>query len=68
MDRDQNYDVSNTVPVSNTIATQFPPEQDDYCPAAALMPLTYDWTALKARIDQMNPSGSTNQPIGLAWA
>jgi Mg-chelatase subunit ChlD len=68
MDRDQNYDVSNTAPVNNTTATQFPPEQDSYCPAAALMPLTYDWTALKARIDQMNPSGSTNQPIGLAWA
>ncbi len=66
-DRDQNYDVSNTVPVNNNKPTQFRPEQDDYCPPAALIPLSYDWTALKARIDLMTPSGATNQPIGLAW-
>ncbi|MFX7567070.1 hypothetical protein ABTJ77_19050, partial [Acinetobacter baumannii] len=31
------------------------------------MPLTYDWTALKNKIDQMVPTGNTNQGIGLAW-
>ncbi len=67
-DRDQDYDIANTIPVNNQVTTQFPTEQDSNCPAAALMPLSYDWTALKARVDQMNPDGSTNQPIGLAWA
>ncbi len=32
------------------------------------MPLSYDWTALKNKIDAMTPDGGTNQPIGLAWA
>jgi hypothetical protein len=31
------------------------------------MPLSYDWTALKAKIDTMTPNGNTNQAIGLAW-
>ena len=33
-----------------------------------IMPLSYDWTALKTRIDAMEPTGNTNQGIGLAWA
>jgi hypothetical protein len=31
------------------------------------MPLSYDWTALKKKIDDMKPTGNTNQGIGLAW-
>ena len=31
------------------------------------MPLSYDWTALKAKIDTLVPTGNTNQGIGLAW-
>ena len=31
------------------------------------MPLSYDWSALKSRIDAMKPTGNTNQGIGLAW-
>src|SRR5262249_43230273 len=30
-------------------------------------PLSYDWTALKAKIDTLVPTGNTNQGIGLAW-
>ena len=30
--------------------------------------MNYNWTALNALVDQMQPNGSTNQPIGLAWA
>ena len=32
------------------------------------MPLSYDWTAIKATINAMQPTGGTNQPIGIAWA
>ena len=31
------------------------------------MPLSYDWTALKTKIDALVPTGNTNQGIGLAW-
>ena len=31
------------------------------------MPLSYDWTALNAKIDAMTPGGMTNQTIGLQW-
>jgi hypothetical protein len=31
------------------------------------MPLSYDWSALKSKIDTMTPNGNTNQSIGLAW-
>jgi len=30
--------------------------------------LTYDWTALKNKVDAMQPEGNTNQAIGMAWA
>lgn len=71
-DRDQNYDTLSTVPatVSNPtsaqLATQFPAENYSNCPTAVL-PLTYDWTALKNKVDAMNPQGNTNQSIGIAW-
>ena len=31
------------------------------------MPLSEDWTALNAKIDQMTPAGNTNVTIGLMW-
>ena len=31
------------------------------------MPLSYDWSALNAKIDSMRPGGNTNQTIGLQW-
>ncbi|MDO9473093.1 MAG: pilus assembly protein [Caulobacter sp.] len=37
------------------------------CPAASIMPLSSDETALKARIDTLQASGSTAGQIGLAW-
>ena len=45
----------------------FPAEQASDCPAK-MMGLSYDWTALKNKIDELQPDGTTNQPIGLAWA
>ncbi len=65
-DRDQSYDTRNTAPSSGVQATLFPTDQYSNCPAS-LMGLTYDWTALDNRVDAMNPSGLTNQSIGLQW-
>jgi Flp pilus assembly protein TadG len=62
-DRDQNYDTTNTAPAAGTL---FPAEQYNACPTA-LVPLSYDWTALGTTIDAMTPSGGTNQAIGLVW-
>jgi Flp pilus assembly protein TadG len=65
-DRDQDYDTTNTAPSAGTQATLFPAEQYDNCPVQ-LMGLSYDWTALNAKIDAMYPDGNTNQTIGLQW-
>jgi Flp pilus assembly protein TadG len=65
-DRDQDYDTKNTAPNINTTGTLFPAEQYHYCPVP-LMGLSYDWTALKNKIDAMQPNGNTNQAIGLQW-
>lgn len=81
-DRDQNYDTTNTAPTSSV--TGFPAEEyglsffgftiGSYCKAGnnpylqPIMPLSYDWTAIKAKIDAMEPTGMTNQGIGMAWA
>ncbi|MFO1108344.1 MAG: pilus assembly protein [Bradyrhizobium sp.] len=69
-DRTQNYDTLNTAPTSSD--TRFPADQYSYCDnsgakIATVMPLSYDWTALKAKIDTLVPTGNTNQGIGLAW-
>ena len=36
------------------------------CPQQ-MIGLSYDWTALQNEVNNMNPNGSTDQPIGLAW-
>jgi len=59
------YNLSGT-PTSAQRATQFPAENYADCPTA-ILPLTYDWTALKAKVDLMQPEGNTNQAIGMAW-
>jgi hypothetical protein len=65
-DRDQNNDVTNTATVAGSPATLFRAHQAANCPVA-MMPLSYDWTALNAKIDQMTPTGNTNVTIGLDW-
>jgi hypothetical protein len=70
-DRTQNYDTTNTAPVAGNVATLFPAEQYSYCGGSTkigtIMPLSYDWASLKAKIDTLVPTGNTNQGIGLAW-
>ena len=63
-DRDQNYDTTNAAPSTSNPATLFVAEQYDYCPVP-LLQLTYDWSALSKKIDDMQPNGNTNQAIGL---
>jgi Flp pilus assembly protein TadG len=76
-DRDQDYDTKNTAPTNS--ATRFPAEEyvsgsEKYCKSGnnpylqPIMPLSSDWGALKNRIGDMEPTGNTNQSIGLAWA
>jgi hypothetical protein len=65
-DRDQDYDTTNVEPAAGTAGTLFPAEQYGSC-SSPLMGLTYDWTALNDAIDDMQPSGNTNQAIGLQW-
>src|SRR5579864_4489569 len=71
IDRDKdpslNYDVNATVPTTGTNATLFVADQDPYCPAAAVLPLTYNWSAVNSTINAMSPNGATNQTIGLQW-
>jgi Flp pilus assembly protein TadG len=68
-DRDKdpslNHDTKDTVPID--AATRFPARRCTYA-VAELLPLTYDWTALTNKIDEMQPAGATNVSIGLAWA
>jgi Flp pilus assembly protein TadG len=78
-DRTQPYDTQNTTPALANVATLFPADEyyengQRYCmpgnnpPLQQIAPLSYDWTSLKAIINAMQPTGGTNQPIGMAWA
>jgi len=66
MDRDQDYDVNNTVPTTAIQSTMFPAVYNAACPAP-IMPLTNDWTGLNSLVDAMVATGTTNQTVGLAW-
>jgi Flp pilus assembly protein TadG len=66
-DRDQDYDTKNTAPEVGNEPTLFPAEQYSQCPVP-VMGLTYDWVALKAKVDALEPVGNTNQGIGAQWA
>ena len=65
-DRTQPYDAQDNPPNTGTPASLYPIY--DCGSLVNIMPLTYDWTALNARIDAMQPNGNTNVTIGLAWA
>jgi Flp pilus assembly protein TadG len=78
-DREQKYDTLNTTPVTSNVATLFPAEEyvsggEKYCKNGnhpylqPVMALSYDWKKLKKLIDDMEPTGMTNQGIGMAWA
>ncbi len=77
-DRTQPYDATSDAPGS-TVATKFPANQyyensEAYCapnnspPLEQVMPLTSTWSTLKTNINAMQPTGGTDQAVGLAWA
>ncbi len=72
-DRDQNYDQTVTAPnpadanlPAASASTLYPADQYSSCPLA-MMGLSYNWTTMSSLVDQMQPNGNTNQPIGLVW-
>jgi Flp pilus assembly protein TadG len=78
-DRTQPYDTQSTVPTTGNAPTLFPADEyvengEAYCkpgntpPLQQIVKLSYDWTSIKATINAMQPTGGTNQPIGIAWA
>jgi len=60
-----NYDTNVVAPVVGNTATMFSAEQYDSCPQA-IMPLSYNWSAMTTLVNNMSPNGNTNQAIGLA--
>jgi len=77
-DRTQDYDTKNTPPTSSNaptmvVAEEYVSGQEKYCKTGndpympPIMPLSYDWSALKTMIGTLQPTGNTNQGIGLAW-
>ena len=65
-DRTYPFDTQDDPPTGINTKTYFPVH--DCGSLAKLMPLSYDWTALNNRIDEMTPNGNTNVTIGLVWA
>jgi Flp pilus assembly protein TadG len=72
-DRTQPYDTTGDV------TTQFPANEyyensTPYCSSSAsttlepIIPLSYNWTTLKNAVNAMQPTGGTDQAVGLAWA
>jgi Flp pilus assembly protein TadG len=77
-DRTQDYDISNTPPTSTNAPTMVVAEEyvsgsTKYCKTGSssyvgkIVPLTTAWDTLKTNIDNLVPTGNTNQGIGLAW-
>jgi Flp pilus assembly protein TadG len=83
-DRTKNYDTTNTPPTSSNAPTMVVAEEytttdwqgntERYCKTGnspyvgKIKPLSYDWSSLKTAIDALEPTGNTNQGIGMAWA
>lgn len=78
-DRTQPNDATGTSPSTSSTATLFPANQyfensTAYCSDSSspqlepIIPLTYNWSALKTAVNAMQPTGGTNQAVGLAWA
>jgi Flp pilus assembly protein TadG len=78
-DRAQSFDETGDAPATGNAATLFPANQyyensTAYCTSAAsttletVIPLSYNWSALKTAVNAMQPTGGTDQSVGLAWA
>ncbi|HEV2630605.1 MAG TPA: TadE/TadG family type IV pilus assembly protein [Pseudolabrys sp.] len=58
------HDQDVAAPDTTDVTTLFPAEQYGACPQT-MTGLSYDWTSMKSLVTNMQPNGSTNQPIGL---
>lgn len=71
VDRDENYDVSISAPVTANSATHFPANQNDIynnqCSLRPIVQFSTDWTMLKSEVDNMVAGGATNTTIGFVW-
>jgi Flp pilus assembly protein TadG len=78
-DRTQDFDIKGDAPTQNIAATLFPANQhyensEAYCKPnnspllEQIIPMTNSWSTLKNAVNAMQPTGGTNQAIGLAWA
>jgi Flp pilus assembly protein TadG len=60
-----NYDTNVSAPTTSDVGSLFPAEQYSYCPQP-VMGLNYNWSSMTTLVNNMSPSGGTNQAIGLA--
>ncbi|MCA3570966.1 hypothetical protein, partial [Bradyrhizobium sp.] len=78
-DRTQPNDATGVLPTTSDVTTLFPANEyyengSAYCSNNAspqlepIIPLSYDWTSLKNAVNAMQPTGGTDQSVGLAWA
>ncbi|WP_407169993.1 pilus assembly protein TadG-related protein [Bradyrhizobium sp. ORS 111] len=78
-DRTQPNDATGVLPLLNDVTTRFPANEyyennTAYCSSSAspqlepIIPLSYDWSTLKSAVNAMQPTGGTDQAVGLAWA
>jgi Flp pilus assembly protein TadG len=78
-DRTQNFDETGDAPNAGNVATLFPANQyyennTAYCASTAsttlgtMIPMSFNWSTLKTAVNAMQPTGGTNQSVGLAWA
>ena len=77
-DRTQPNDATGVLPATSDVTTQFPANEyyensTSYCSTSAstplepIIPLSYNWSALKTAVNAMQPTGGTDQSVGLAW-
>ncbi|MCC8958369.1 pilus assembly protein [Bradyrhizobium sp. Pear77] len=78
-DRTQPNDATGVLPSTSDVTTMFPANEyyengTAYCnsnvstPLEPIIPLSYNWSALKTAVNAMQPTGGTDQSVGLAWA
>ncbi len=66
-DFDQTIDPPILTPIVK-IESFVPAETSSFTPCPPqMMQLNFDWTAMNTYVDNLVPSGQTNQPIGLVW-
>jgi Flp pilus assembly protein TadG len=77
-DRTQPNDATTVSPSTSDVKTLFPANEyyensKAYCSSSSspqlepIIPLSYNWSTLKTAINAMQPTGGTDQAVGLSW-